>query len=78
VYRTSLLLGRNRAILASPLLRLALLEKRLRDQDVILRRDGGAVRGQRLLEVCRRNAPKNAGILMARGRTYDVAAMLSY
>lgn len=38
--RTSLLLCRNRTLLAGPLLRLALLQQRLGDEDVVLRRDG--------------------------------------
>lgn len=38
--RTSLLLCCNRTLLTSPLVRLALLQQRLGDEDVILRRDG--------------------------------------
>jgi hypothetical protein len=78
VYRTSLLLGRNRALLASPLLRLALLKKRLRDQDVILSRDGGAMHGQRLLYAGAQGVSQNADILITPEGTYDVEAMLSY
>ena len=78
VYRTSLLSGCDRALLASPLLRLALLEKRLRDQDVILSRDGGAVDGQRWPDAGADRASRNVGILIARQGTYDVEAMLSY
>jgi hypothetical protein len=65
VYRTSLLPGGNRALLASPLLGLALLEKRLRDQDVILGRDGGAMHGQRLLDAGACSGSQNSDILVA-------------